>query len=434
MKNKFFKFLALSLSMTLFSAAHVYADDPSAYVHVDVFGQVYYGTLSDSSDGKSTVFTTVPGSDNSFTITGKWNENTSSFTQDCTITYEDGSAQSVTYNKKGLIQGDIHTTLPDGSYQTFKASSGKPYKALRTFSSSDELTAIDWYYKCTLMSTWKSDAGTVDYADLMETPYEYIDLPFTVKGTVDAIYEDSSNHTDIKIKDNDGNIYLFYYQSEDVNNFASANIPSLSVGDTLNIIGIFSNIQDPEESNLHLFEHVTASDYTLDSLETTLQNNDFISAMENLSKKEENDENISTLQKMSEVNDPDLEAPYPIFNSVTADVVGNDCDPLNLQNTYQEICKNPFYYIDTDISIDGTVIYEDFDPENSKLTLLISQNKTSDIYAVTYKAENFNSILNKELHITGKLSNTHRTPYYNDETKSLGYVIYPLISATEVTD
>ena len=37
------------------------------------------------------------------------------------------------------------------------------------------------------------------------------------------------------VKDDDGNVYLFYYQSEDVNNFASANIPSLSEGDRLSI-------------------------------------------------------------------------------------------------------------------------------------------------------------------------------------------------------
>ena len=323
----------------------------------------------------------------------------------------------------------------DGSYQTFSAASGKPYKALRTFSSSDELTAIDWYYKCTLMSTWKSDAGTVDYDTLMETPYEYIDLPFTVKGTVDAIYEDSNNHTDIKIKDDDGNIYLFYYQSEDVNNFASANIPSLSEGDRLSITGIFSNIQNPEDSTLHLYEHMSGSDYNLDSLKKDIQNNDFIEAMDKLSKKDtENDETLSALLKMSEVNDSDLEKIFPIFNSVTADVIGNDCDPMNLQNTYQEICDNPFYYIDTDISLDGTVVCENFDADSSKLTLLVNEKGTSNVYAVTYKAENFNSILNKELHITGKLSNTHRVPYYNDETKSLGYVIYPLISATEVTE
>ena len=49
-------------------------------------------------------------------------------------------------------------------------------KLYALFSSSDELTAIDWYYKCTLMSTWKSDAGIANYDALMETPYEYIDL------------------------------------------------------------------------------------------------------------------------------------------------------------------------------------------------------------------------------------------------------------------
>lgn len=435
MKNKFFKFLALSLAATLLPGTTVCADDSSDYVHVDVFGSVYYGTLTTAKDGKSSVFTTVPESDNQFTITGKWDTNTSAFTQDCTIAYSDGSSQSIEYNKKGLIQGDIRTDFPDSSYQTFSAASGKPYKALRTFSSSDELTAIDWYYKCTLMSTWKSDADTVDYDTLMETPYEYIDLPFTVKGTVEAIYEDSNNHTDIKLKDDDGNVYLFYYQSEDVNNFASANIPSLSEGDRLSITGIFSNIQNPEDSTLHLYEHMSGSDYNLDSLKKDIQNNDFIEAMDKLSKKDtENDETLSALLKMSEVNDPDLEKIFPIFNSVTADVIGNDCDPMNLQNTYQEICDNPFYYIDTDISLDGTVVYENFDADSSKLTLLINEKGTSNVYAVTYKAENFNSILNKELHITGKLSNTHRVPYYNDETKSLGYVIYPLISATEVTE
>ena len=435
MKNKFFKFLALSLAATLLLGTTVCADDSSDYVHVDVFGSVYYGTLTTAKDGKNSVFTTVPESDSQFTITGKWDTNTSAFTQKCTIAYSDGSSQSIEYNKKGLIQGDIRTDFPDGSYQTFSAASGKPYKALRTFSSSDELTAIDWYYKCTLMSTWKSDADTVDYDTLMETPYEYIDLPFTVKGTVEAIYEDSNNHTDIKIKDDDGNVYLFYYQSEDVNNFASANIPSLSEGDRLSITGIFSNIQNPEDSTLHLYEHMSGSDYNLDSLKKDIQNNDFIEAMDKLSKKDtENDETLSALLKMSEVNDPDLEKIFPIFNSVTADVIGNDCDPMNLQNTYQEICDNPFYYIDTDISLDGTVVYESFDADSSKLTLLVNEKGTSNVYAVTYKAENFNSILNKELHITGKLSNTHRVPYYNDETKSLGYVIYPLISATEVTE
>lgn len=435
MKNKFFKFLALSLAATLLPGTTVCADDSSDYVHVDVFGSVYYGTLTTAKDGKSSVFTTVPESDNQFTITGKWDTNTSAFTQDCTIAYSDGSSQSIEYNKKGLIQGDIRTDFPDSSYQTFSAASGKPYKALRTFSSSDELTAIDWYYKCTLMSTWKSDADTVDYDTLMETPYEYIDLPFTVKGTVEAIYEDSNNHTDIKLKDDDGNVYLFYYQSEDVNNFASANIPSLSEGDRLSITGIFSNIQNPEDSTLHLYEHMSGSDYNLDSLKKDIQNNDFIEAMDKLSQKDtENDETLSALLKMSEVNDPDFEKIFPIFNSVTADVIGNDCDPMNLQNTYQEICDNPFYYIDTDISLDGTVVYENFDADSAKLTLLINEKGTSNVYAVTYKAENFNSILNKELHITGKLSNTHRVPYYNDETRSLGYVIYPLISATEVTE
>lgn len=100
MKNKFLNFMAIALSAVLLPVSVVYADNSADYVHVDVLGAVYYGTLSDSSDGKSTIFTTVPESDLQFTITGKWDESASAFTQSCTIQYSDGSSQSVEYNKK----------------------------------------------------------------------------------------------------------------------------------------------------------------------------------------------------------------------------------------------------------------------------------------------------------------------------------------------
>ena len=74
MKNKFLNFMAIALSAVLLPVSVVYADNSADYVHVDVLGAVYYGTLSDSSDGKSTIFTTVPESDLQFTITGKWDE------------------------------------------------------------------------------------------------------------------------------------------------------------------------------------------------------------------------------------------------------------------------------------------------------------------------------------------------------------------------
>lgn len=183
MKNKFFKFLALSLAATLLPGTTVCADDSSDYVHVDVFGSVYYGTLTTAKNGKSSVFTTVPG---------KW----FSIYNNREMGYQYICIYSGLYNclfrwfysihwiqQKRTDSGWYPNWFSRCSYQTFSAASGKPYKALRTFSSSDELTAIDWYYKCTLMSTWKSDADTVDYDTLMETPYEYIDLPFTVKGT-----------------------------------------------------------------------------------------------------------------------------------------------------------------------------------------------------------------------------------------------------------
>lgn len=67
--------------------------------------------------------------------------------------------------------------------------------------------------------------------------------------------------------------------------------------------------------------------------------------MDKLSQKDtENDETLSALLKMSEVNDPDFEKIFPIFNSVTADVIGNDCDPMNLQNTYRDLRQSLLLY------------------------------------------------------------------------------------------
>ena len=89
-----FKFFALASLSTALIIQPVYADNSDSYVSVNVLNTVYYGTLEENSD-KTTTFTTLPDSDKQFTITGKWNESTSSFSDKCIITYDDNSTQDV---------------------------------------------------------------------------------------------------------------------------------------------------------------------------------------------------------------------------------------------------------------------------------------------------------------------------------------------------
>ena len=137
-----FRFFSLASLLTTLIIQPVYADNSDSYVSVNVLNNVYYGTLKENSD-KTTTFTTLSDSDKQFTITGKWDESTSSFSDKCTITYDDNSTQDVFY-KNTYVHGDITTHFPDGTYQTFKALHSRPYQALETFSSDGQLIDIDW--------------------------------------------------------------------------------------------------------------------------------------------------------------------------------------------------------------------------------------------------------------------------------------------------
>lgn len=430
--KKFFIFFSLTSLSAITAIQPVYADNSDSYVSVNVLNTVYYGTLEENSD-KTTTFTTLPDSDKQFTITGKWNESTSSFSDKCIITYDDNSTQDVFY-KNAYVHGDITTHFSDGTYQTFKALHSRPYQALETFSSDGQLIDIDWYYKCTLMSDWDKAAQTIDYNDLTATPNNYVDLPFKIAGTVDAIYESPEKYTYLKIKDSDNNVYMFSYISEGVHIYASANIENLSVGDSVEITGTFTQMRDADEKPLHLYEHISGSDISFSQLKEYLEDNDFVTTLQeiNAQNHQSTSDTAVTLQKLSEISDPDLEQDFPEFAAISCKKNDSDINPLKLANTYEEICRYPFYYIGSAISTTGTVVYEDFDSAASTATLLICEDDTSDIYAVSYKTNAYSSLLNQTVTCSGTLNNTHRVPFYNNDTRNVGYAIYPYISASSL--
>lgn len=126
----FFHYLFFSYFL---SALPISATEKEDTVSVNVFNNMYYGTLEKNNDGESVFSLFSDQSDSTFTITGNWSEALNSFDGTCIISYQDGTIQEVTF-KKGIIKKEVKTTFPDGTYQIFETKNGKPCKKIFTYS------------------------------------------------------------------------------------------------------------------------------------------------------------------------------------------------------------------------------------------------------------------------------------------------------------
>lgn len=190
-------------------------------VKINAFNKIYYGTISPDKNSGNSTFTALENSDGLSSIYGKWKKN--SFSGNCDISYNNGHILSVEYNKKGLVSNTVTDYDSSGNFQTYSCSNGKPYGKITCYNSDSVETATDWFYLCTPLSEWKKQAQYVSYTDLINNPYEYIDLPVKITGTVEDIYE-TSKQAYLKILDTDNNTYLFKCNNKKTNKYAPSNI------------------------------------------------------------------------------------------------------------------------------------------------------------------------------------------------------------------
>lgn len=409
-KNLFCSFIA-AVSLTLYPFLTLGAENTDI-VSVNVLNHIYYGTLTTDSEEQST-FTTLPTSEVHFSITGKWAASVDAFTKKCQITYEDGTTQSVTY-KKGLIRKDVTTTYPDGTYQTFTTEGGKPCKKIRTYSPNDELLSLDWFHQCTPVTQLTVNAISSNYEELFSNPYDYTDLPVKVSGTVTAIYEASSNEY-LKIKDEQNHLYLFSFPNVNISTFISSNIENVSVGDSIEIYGFFDSINDYEEKPLSLYAHSLGWEMDHKVFNELIVDSDF----------------LTSVQTYGKITDSDLEKEIPIFNAFYWKTDNTDIDPIHLTFDYDEICKYPYYYKDEDLSVTGKVVYENISNSSDQVVLLVQDEKTSGIYGVTYKTTDYTSQLGENASFDGVGNGNCKIPYYDSESRLMGYVLYPNIKVVE---
>lgn len=384
-------------------------------VKINAFNKIYYGTISPDKNSGNSTFTALENSDGLSSIYGKWKKN--SFSGNCDISYNNGHILSVEYNKKGLVSNTVTDYDSSGNFQTYSCSNGKPYGKITCYNSDSVETATDWFYLCTPLSEWKKQAQYVSYTNLINNPYEYIDLPVKITGTVEDIYE-TSKQAYLKILDTDNNTYLFKCNNKKTNKYAPSNIKNVTIGDSLSICGIYTGLSDFSETNSHLYNQTLGYKSDFSKLKDQFVSPDFLAKY-----------NI-----LFEFADSELLDSLPLFDTVYADVESdsNNFHSNHLTNSYQEICDYPFYYADHKVSLTGTVVYENNEAASEELTLLLEEDGTKNIYALSVESTDYTSYLHEKISCTGTLNGNNKIPYCNTNSISVGYALFPNVDITQI--
>lgn len=287
MPKKLLYFFSLSILFLFLSALPISATEKEDTVSVNVFNNMYYGTLEKNNDGESVFSLFSDQSDSTFTITGNWSEALNSFDGTCIISYQDGTIQEVTF-KKGIIKKEVKTTFPDGTYQIFETKNGKPCKKIFTYSKNGTLLDLDWFDHCRSVKELNASAVSLDYETLINTPYNYSDIPVKLSGTVVELYE-IPTHGYIKIRDTDNHLFLFNYPNTYIQSAFSTNIENVSVGDTIDIYGTLDSINDYTQNPLSLYEHSLGYQMDFDTFENLITDSDFLASIKYCSTIDDND-------------------------------------------------------------------------------------------------------------------------------------------------
>lgn len=384
------------------------------FVNVNVFNKVYYGTVTKDHDAGEAIFTPAGKSADFLQIEGTWNKD--SFSGDCTISYKDGELMAVQY-KDGLISGKIKETNPDGSFLKYSAVDGKLCKKITSYSPDSKRTSVDWFYMGTPISEWRKKAGSVSYKELTENPYDHVDHPIKIKGEVQEVFE-STKYAYIKIKDAAGNPYLFRAVTLKTDKYATPCLPNLSAGDQVTICGVYNGLSEISDSSTILYHRSLGYKKSFDIFK------DWIISEESM--KQYNDLNFAP-------NEEVLDG-IPEFTTIYGEIEDDDniADPMHLTGDYSEICKYPLYYADSKVSVTGKVVYENADTDSNTLVMLISEDGTGHIYALSLKMKDYVSYLDKKITCSGTFNGNNKIPYCNPNSLSVGYALFPNITVGRI--
>ena len=298
-------------------------------------------------------------------------------------------------------------------------SDGKPVKKINSYSSASKLINVDWFYLCTPISEWKKNAEHVSYNNLVEDPYNYVDHPVEIQGEVQEVYE-SKKYAYIKIKDVAGNPYLFRAVTLKTDKYATPCLPNLSVGDSVTICGVYNGLSEISDSSTVLYHRSLGYKKSFDSFK------DWIIS----------EESMKEYSDLVSLPDEESLDNIPEFTTIYGDIENDDnvADPMHLTKDYSELCKYPLYYVDTKVSITGKIVYENADTDSNSLVMLISEEGTGHIYALSMKMKDYVSYLNKKITCSGTFNGNNKIPYCNPNSLSVGYALFPNITVDTINE
>ena len=86
------------------------------------------------------------------------------------------------------------------------------------------------------------------------------------------------------------------------------------------------------------------------------------------------------------------------------------------------------------VSGTGKVVYENADADSNSLVMLISEEDTGHIYALSMKMKDYVSYLDKKITCSGTFNGNNKIPYCNPNSLSVGYALFPNISIDKIQD
>lgn len=248
MRNKTRKFLLVLLGVFIFNCVFVLASSEKEtdgnsegfkyQFRINTIKQVglYEG---DTTEGKPSGYGKFTAEEpNYYVYEGEFESGT--FEGEGQMVYENGDCLEGKF-KSGVPEGKCKLTHTDGSYEIIRYRKGVARGPLVSYSADDEVIGKDYYYDGERVSKWIETSKEISYRDLYEHEDEYYGSVLKLNCKVVNVYENlTACH--FKVVDENNQIYWGVYSNNIQQEYNQSVMPSLKVGDELELYGFYRGI------------------------------------------------------------------------------------------------------------------------------------------------------------------------------------------------
>lgn len=332
------------------------------------YSGAYTGEIEAGRPSGEGIFSADDNSARQFIYEGTFEDGT--FDGEGTITFADGNKLKCNFSS-GLPNGYGEILFPDGSYTKIKFASGTPYGIASTYSEDSKLIDYDFYYSGESISNLRESASTVDYQMLFKETDAYYGDVLKINCTVANVFEDETQCI-FRVEDEKGNIYWGTYDNLIYNKYYQAIMPTLKIGDSLELYAFFKGI-----ASYKCVNDLEGSNYT-----------------------------------------------YPQLVPITCLTEDFSFDRADPSYEYDEIIRFPYHYYNLKHKLIGTVNSVVHNGSNVYLKI---EDKAGNEYYVSIAEEEIEDnnilILGHRVKVNGRYSGLYKEPRITTDISSVSYVL-----------